>query len=46
MDKYKSKQTPVPHPESPMMAKKPLDNLPKYDKIEEALEQALEEDTE
>ena len=46
VDKYKSKQTPVPHPESPMMSKKPLDNLPKYDKIEEALEQALEEDTE
>ena len=46
VDKYKSKQTPVPHPESPMMSKKPLDNLPKYDKIEKALEQALEEDTE
>ena len=46
VDKYKSKQTPVPHPDSPMMSKKPLDNLPKYDKIEEALEQAIEEDTE
>ena len=40
------KQTPVPHPESPMMSKKPLENLPTYDKIEEELNKALEEDVE
>ena len=42
----KSKQTAVPHPESPMMSKKPLENLPTYDKIEEELNKALEEDVE
>ena len=42
----KSKQTAVPHPESPMMSKKPLENLPTYDKIEEELNKALEEDAE
>ena len=29
VDKYKNKQTPVPHPDSPMMSKKPLDTLNK-----------------
>ena len=46
VDKYKNKQTPVPHPESPMMSKKPLENLKTYDneKIEQALEEALDEE--
>ena len=28
-DKYKSKQTPVPHPDSPLMSKKPLEGMNK-----------------
>ena len=46
VDKYKNKQTPVPHPDSPLMSKKPLENLQKYDneKIEKALEEALDEE--
>ena len=31
VDKYKNKQTPVPHPDSPLMSKKPLENLTKTD---------------
>ena len=45
VDKYKSKQTPVPHPESPMMSKKPLENLPTYDQLDKEIDKALEEDT-
>ena len=46
VDKYKNKQTVVPHPDSPLMSKKPLENLQKYDneKIEKALEEALDEE--
>ena len=29
VDKYKSKQTPVPHPDSPLMSKKPLEGMNK-----------------
>ena len=29
VDKYKNKQTPVPHPDSPLMSKKPLDGMNK-----------------
>ena len=46
VDKYKSKQTPVPHPDSPLMSKKPLENLPTYDKVDKEIDKALEEDTE
>jgi acyl carrier protein len=42
--KYKSKQTEVPHPESPFMTKQPLSNLPSNDKIAQALDEALEEE--
>ena len=42
--KYKSKQTEVPHPDSPFMKNKPLSNLPSNDKIAEALDKALEEE--
>ena len=42
--KYKSKQTEVPHPDSPFMKNKPLSNLPSNDKIAEALDEALEEE--
>ena len=45
VDKYKNKQTPVPHPDSPLMSKKPLENLPKYDKLDKEIDKALEEDT-
>ena len=46
VDKYKNKVNPVPHPDSPMMSKKPLENLPKYDKLDKEIDKALEEDTE
>ena len=49
VDKYKNKQTPVPHPDSPLMSKKPLENLPKavdYEKLDKEIDKALEEDTE
>ena len=46
VDKYKSKQTPVPHPDSPLMSKKPLENLPTYDQLDKDIDKALEEDTE
>ena len=29
VDKYKNKQTPVPHPDSPLMSKKPLEGMNK-----------------
>ena len=45
VDKYKNKVNPVPHPDSPMMSKKPLENLPKYDKLDKEIDKALEEDT-
>tara|TARA_B100001113_G_scaffold353469_1_gene357917 strand:+ start:536 stop:1006 length:471 start_codon:yes stop_codon:yes gene_type:complete len=44
VSKYKSKQTEVPHPDSPFMKNKPLSNLPSNDKIAEALDKALEEE--
>ena len=48
VDKYKNKQTPVPHPDSPLMSKKPLENLTKtdYDTLDKELDKALEEDSE
>ena len=46
VDKYKNKQTPVPHPDSPLMSKKPLENLPTYDQLDKDIDKALEEDTE
>ena len=46
VDKYKNKVNPVPHPDSPMMSKKPLENLPTYDKLDKEIDKALEEDTE
>ena len=46
VDKYKNKVNPVPHPDSPMMSKKPLENLPTYDKVDKEIDKALEEDTE
>ena len=48
VDKYKNKQTPVPHPDSPLMSKKPLENLTKtdYDTLDKEIDKALEEDTE
>ena len=42
----KNRQTVVPHPDSPMMSKKPLENLPTYDKVDKEIDKALEEDTE
>ena len=42
----KNRQTVVPHPDSPMMSKKPLENLPTYDKLDKEIDKALEEDTE
>ena len=42
----KNRQTVVPHPHSPMMSKKPLENLPTYDKVDKEIDKALEEDTE
>ena len=33
----KNRQTVVPHPDSPMMSKKPLENLPTYDKVDKAV---------
>ena len=45
VDKYKNKQTPVPHPDSPLMSKKPLENLPTYDQLDKDIDKALEEDT-
>ena len=48
VDKYKNKQTPVPHPDSPLMSKKPLENLTKtdYDTLDKEIDKALEEDAE
>ena len=45
VDKYKNKQTPVPHPDSPMMSKKPLENLTKtdYETLDKEIDKALEE---
>ena len=48
VDKYKNKQNPIPHPDSPLMSKKPLENLPKavdYEKLDKEIDKALEEDT-
>ena len=42
----KNRQTVVPHPDSPMMSKKPLENLPTYDQLDKDIDKALEEDTE
>ena len=42
----KNRQTVVPHPDSPMMSKKPLENLPTYDKVDKEIDKAHEEDTE
>ena len=42
----KNRQTVVPHPDSPMMSKKPLENLPTYDTLDKEIDKALEEDTE
>ena len=42
----KNRKTVVPHPDSPMMSKKPLENLPTYDKLDKEIDKALEEDTE
>ena len=42
----KNRQTVVPHPDRPMMSKKPLENLPTYDKVDKEIDKALEEDTE
>ena len=46
VDKYKNKQTPVPHPDSPLMSKKPLENLTKtdYETLDKEIDKALEED--
>ena len=48
VDKYKNKQTPVPHPDSPLMSKKPLENLTKtdYETLDKEIDKALEEDAE
>ena len=48
VDKYKNKQTPVPHPDSPLMSKKPLENLTKtdYDTLDKEIDKAHEEDAE
>ena len=48
VDKYKKKQTPVPHPDSPLMSKKPLENLTKtdYETLDKEIDKALEEDAE
>ena len=48
VDKYKNKQTPVPHPNSPLMSKKPLENLTKtdYETLDKEIDKALEEDAE
>ena len=48
VDKYKNKQTPVPHPYSPLMSKKPLENLTKtdYETLDKEIDKALEEDAE
>ena len=48
VDKYKNKQTPVPHPDSPLMSKKPLENLAKtdYETLDKEIDKALEEDAE
>ena len=48
VDKYKNKQTPVPHLDSPLMSKKPLENLTKtdYDTLDKEIDKALEEDAE
>ena len=48
VDKYKNKQTPVPHPDSPLMSKKPLENLTKtdYKTLDKEIDKALEEDAE
>ena len=45
VDKYKNKQTPVPHPDSPLMSKKPLENLTKtdYETLDKEIDKALEE---
>ena len=42
----KNRKPVVPHPDSPMMSKKPLENLPTYDKLDKEIDKALEEDTE
>ena len=48
VDKYKNKQTPVPHPDSPLMSKKPLENLAKtdYETLDKEIDKALDEDAE
>ena len=45
VDKYKNKQTPVHHPDSPLMSKKPLENLTKtdYETLDKEIDKALEE---
>ena len=45
VDKYKNKQTPVPQPDSPLMSKKPLENLTKtdYETLDKEIDKALEE---
>ena len=45
-EELKNRKTVIPHPDSPMMSKKPLENLPTYDKLDKEIDKALEEDTE
>ena len=45
-EELKNRKTVIPHPDSPMMSKKPLENLPTYDKVDKEIDKALEEDTE
>ena len=45
-EELKNRKTVIPHPDSPMMSKKPLENLPTYDQLDKDIDKALEEDTE
>ena len=45
-EELKNRKTVIPHPDSPMMSKNPLENLPTYDKLDKEIDKALEEDTE